>query len=73
MGIVTDGNAAPIRGANITVKGREEFVIKTTPAGEYWRLLLPGTYTLQVSAVNTRDMHTLSQFLMMLLLGSDIL
>ena len=50
MGVVLNGQTSmPIQGANITIQDREEFVIRTTASGEYWRILLPGTYTLKVS------------------------
>ena len=50
-GLVTDhqsGEAVP--GALIKVQGID-YVVKTTVDGEYWRLLIPGEYSLQVSAV----------------------
>ncbi|XP_067648926.1 carboxypeptidase D-like isoform X2 [Haliotis asinina] len=46
-GLVTDSNNNAIRGAMLTVKDREEIVFKTTSRGEYWRMLMPGTYTLE--------------------------
>lgn len=49
FGIVIDEADNLIAGASITVGGREQFVVKTTARGEYWRLLLPGNYTLKVS------------------------
>ncbi|XP_050440945.1 carboxypeptidase D isoform X3 [Adelges cooleyi] len=48
-GLVQDENNNPIPGATITVSGINHSV-KTTERGEYWRLLLPGTYTVTASA-----------------------
>lgn len=39
------GNVVP--NANIRIKNRS-FGSKTTPLGEFWRILMPGVYTLQV-------------------------
>jgi carboxypeptidase D len=56
-GIVTDlqSNEAIPR-ARGTVLGIE-YDVKTTHDGEYWRLLLPGTYSLQVSAFGYQDVE----------------
>lgn len=56
-GFVTDqqSNEAVPR-ARITVIGIE-YDVKTTHDGEYWRLLLPGTYSLQVSAFGYQDVE----------------
>lgn len=43
--IMNDGSPAP--GVIMRVGKRME--VKTTPSGEYWKLLLPGNYTLTVS------------------------
>ena len=43
-----DEDDNPLAGAYITVAGREQFVVRSTVRGEYWRLLLPGSYTLKV-------------------------
>ncbi|GIY02022.1 carboxypeptidase M [Caerostris darwini] len=48
-GRVADSNMNPITNATIKIKGRD-FGTKTTHRGEYWRILRPGTYTLQVEA-----------------------
>ncbi|GBM94879.1 Carboxypeptidase M [Araneus ventricosus] len=48
-GRITDQNNNPIHNATIKVKGRE-FGSRTTYRGEYWRILRPGTYTLQAEA-----------------------
>merc|ERR1711990_383888 len=49
-GIVTDVNNNAIKNAKVEVTGRTK-VVYTTDRGEYWRLLVPGTYTLR--AVST--------------------
>jgi hypothetical protein len=51
-GTVTDRTTgAPIAGASVTVQGRSLTVVKTEPKfGQYFRLLLPGTYTLTATA-----------------------
>ncbi len=56
-GFVTDqqSNEAVPR-ARVTVIGIE-YDVKTTHDGEYWRLLLPGTYSLQVSAFGYQDVE----------------
>ncbi|XP_055935683.1 carboxypeptidase D-like isoform X2 [Argiope bruennichi] len=48
-GQVIDQNHNPIHNATVKVRGRE-FGSRTTYRGEYWRILRPGTYTLQVEA-----------------------
>ena len=50
LGLVKDkGTAAGISKANIRIADRSKD-IKTTNKGEYWRLLLPGNYTVTVEA-----------------------
>jgi len=47
-GMVTDKETGePIWRARLSVQGID-FNVTTTSQGEYWRLLLPGTYTLKV-------------------------
>ncbi|XP_033351181.1 carboxypeptidase D-like [Bombus vosnesenskii] len=48
-GLVRDINGQPIEGATIIVHGINHNV-STTPHGEYWRLLLPGTYNIHAEA-----------------------
>lgn len=48
MGLALDGAGKPVSGANVIVKGIEGKPIRTTRYGEYWRLLLPGTYDVKV-------------------------
>ncbi|XP_041347902.1 carboxypeptidase M-like [Gigantopelta aegis] len=54
-GLVTDENRNALHGAHITVKGRGDSVYKTSKYGEYWKLLLPGSYALKVSAPGYKD------------------
>ncbi|XP_055606268.1 carboxypeptidase D-like [Uranotaenia lowii] len=49
-GLVTDTNGLPIKDADIIVDGINQN-IRTTPLGEYWRLLVPGNYKIRVEAV----------------------
>merc|ERR1712137_34620 len=47
-GYVKDEDGNPVKGAKLVVGGREERPFNTTSLGEYWRILLNGTYTLLV-------------------------
>ncbi|TSK13154.1 Carboxypeptidase M [Bagarius yarrelli] len=48
-GQVFDLNGAPVQNALVEVEGRKNFCpFKTNSNGEYYRLLLPGTYTITV-------------------------
>lgn len=49
LGLVQDENNNPIPGAFIQILGINHS-IKTTNRGEYWRLLVPGNYTVSVTA-----------------------
>nr|QDC23058.1 carboxypeptidase A-like protein isoform S1 [Cupiennius salei]QDC23059.1 carboxypeptidase A-like protein isoform S2 [Cupiennius salei] len=48
-GVVSDSNNNPLNNVSIKVAGRQ-FGSRTTHRGEYWRILRPGTYTLQAFA-----------------------
>ena len=48
-GVVRDKNGTPILNARIDVVGRSHSVF-SAESGDYWRLLVPGSYTLRVSA-----------------------
>ncbi|CAL4064786.1 unnamed protein product, partial [Meganyctiphanes norvegica] len=48
-GFVKDEYNQPIEGASIKIKGRD-VGFQTTKYGEYWRVLLPGRYTIEVYA-----------------------
>ncbi|KOC66182.1 Carboxypeptidase D [Habropoda laboriosa] len=48
-GLVRDSDGQPIEAANIVVHGIKHNV-STTHRGEYWRLLLPGTYYIHAEA-----------------------
>lgn len=47
-GIVRNEQGTALEGAEVKIVGRE-VSFRTTEEGEYWRLLLPGSYELQVS------------------------
>merc|ERR1739838_393586 len=48
-GVVKDQAAQPIEGASMKVKGRD-VGFQTTKEGEFWRILLPGIYSMEVFA-----------------------
>lgn len=48
-GFVMDESGNPLERASVRVKGRE-VTYHTTKYGEFWRILLPGTYKLEVAA-----------------------
>ena len=49
-GLVRDGQSEkPIANAEVSVIGRN-VAIKTTSIGEYWRILMPGDYVIEVKA-----------------------
>ena len=48
-GRVVNADDVPVHGASVSVSGIAYNVTRTA-RGEYWRLLLPGTYTLTASA-----------------------
>ncbi|PZC81442.1 hypothetical protein B5X24_HaOG212647 [Helicoverpa armigera] len=48
-GFVMDENGNPVERASVKVKGRD-VTYHTTKYGEFWRILLPGTYRIDVSA-----------------------
>ncbi|KAL3857080.1 hypothetical protein ACJMK2_011776 [Sinanodonta woodiana] len=49
-GLVIDNESNPIPNARVYVVGREPVHFKTSKYGEYWKLLLPGKYTLKAEA-----------------------
>lgn len=49
QGFVTDANGIPLERVSMKVKGRDVGFL-TTKYGEYWRILLPGMYKLEVFA-----------------------
>lgn len=49
LGLVRDANGQLIEAASIVVDGINHN-ISTTHRGEYWRLLLPGTYSMHAEA-----------------------
>ena len=48
-GVVTDENGSAVQNAKIDVVGRSHSVY-SAENGDYWRLLVPGSYTIRVSA-----------------------
>lgn len=48
-GFVSDATGKAIKNAYIGIVGVEHYV-KTSKSGDYWRLLLPGNYTITVRA-----------------------
>lgn len=49
-GFVTDGNGRPLENVAMKIKGRDA-PFQTTKHGEYWRILLPGYYRIEVSSI----------------------
>ena len=49
-GLVSDSSGSLLRDANVTVADRD-IPSYTSQYGEYWRILLPGTYKLTVSFI----------------------
>lgn len=47
-GIIYDQDGKVVPSATLKIKGRELVSFRSSKYGEYWRILLPGTYTLQV-------------------------
>lgn len=48
-GLVLDTSGAPIPDAKLKIKGRD-FSFRSSKRGEFWRVLLPGEYVIQVKA-----------------------
>jgi hypothetical protein len=48
-GLIRDQNETPIGNAEIKILGRD-VVFRSSKRGEYWRILLPGDYVIQVVA-----------------------
>lgn len=48
-GIVHDPNGKPISKAHLTIRGRD-FSFRSSDKGEFWRILLPGEYILEIEA-----------------------
>lgn len=55
-GVVVDQNNLPIANATISIKSNDHQVY-STEYGDYWRLLLPGEYSVSVSKKNYRTAH----------------
>lgn len=52
-GFVMDEEGRPVEGASLKVMGRD-VGFQTTKYGEYWRVLLPGRYSLEVRKKGTK-------------------
>lgn len=48
-GLITDTNNNPIPNALLKINGRK-YPFKASPRGEFWRILLPGSYVMEVKA-----------------------
>ena len=55
-GLVRDEKGNGISDAMVAIVGRHHGVF-TTERGEYWRILLPGNYTLKVGVIQHHDHH----------------
>lgn len=53
QGFVFDNNNSPIERASLKIKGRD-VGFQTTKHGEFWRILLPGYYKLEVSLIKDK-------------------
>ena len=56
-GLVRDENNNSVPNAVIVIKGREQVPFMTSQRGEYWKLLLPGSYTLLVCVAVCRTLR----------------
>lgn len=54
QGFVSDQTGGPIEKASLKIKGRD-VGFQTTKYGEFWRILLPGVYKLEVGQVASMD------------------
>ena len=53
-GVVVDQNGKAVEGAKVEVEGIDKKTV-TSKRGEFWRLLLPGTYTVWATASDGED------------------
>jgi len=49
LGLIRDQNEIPVSNAEIKILGRD-IAFRSSKKGEYWRILLPGDYVIQVEA-----------------------
>lgn len=56
-GLILDQDRNPIPSTSVMIDNRKPFV-KVTNDGEFWRVLLPGTYTLKVKLDQRRRLVT---------------
>ncbi|XP_060559803.1 carboxypeptidase M-like isoform X1 [Ruditapes philippinarum] len=57
-GVLVDENNNAIVGAKLTIQGRESVPFHTKANGEYFRLLMPGSYTIDVTYNNATTSET---------------
>jgi hypothetical protein len=55
-GFVMDENGNPVEKASLKVKARD-VGFQTTKYGEFWRVLLPGVYKLEVTTIGSNGYH----------------
>ncbi|XP_040355080.1 carboxypeptidase M [Ixodes scapularis] len=55
-GIILDDAGYPVKNARLMIKGRY-MPFRTSDRGEYWRILLPGRYTLMASSPEHNDLE----------------
>ncbi|XP_064612625.1 carboxypeptidase D-like [Liolophura sinensis] len=58
-GMILDKSGRGIRRARLSIHGREEAIFWSSSQGEFWRVLLPGHYKLQISADGYRNSQVL--------------
>lgn len=51
-GFVKDEQGRPLEGASMKIRGRD-VGFQTTKYGEYWRILLPGRYKIEVGFIDS--------------------
>lgn len=56
QGFVMDASGIPVERASLKIKGRD-VGFQTTRYGEFWRILLPGVYKLEVNLVPKIDIY----------------
>ncbi|OWF40275.1 carboxypeptidase M-like [Mizuhopecten yessoensis] len=51
-GLVKKADGTAVEGAELSIEGRDDIKFKTTAQGEYWRILLPGSYKIMVKTTD---------------------
>lgn len=57
-GLVQKSDGTPVVAAELAIQGRDNATFTTTAHGEYWRMLLPGTYTIMVKTTDFGTINT---------------